>query len=364
MRILHVINGEQYSGAERVQDLLALSLPDLGYDVGFACIKPDKFPERRMAKKSLLHLVPMASRFDIGVGLKLARIVRDEGYDLVHTHSPRAALVGRIASLLARVPMVHHVHSPASRDTEDPMRNRINALMEKISLTGVARLIPVSKSLENYLRNKGFESRKICMVANGVPTPGPLLERDAPDKEWVIGSMALFRPRKGMEVLIEAIAILRKEGKPVRLRAVGPFERDSYQTDIMALTNLLGVSGVIDWTGFTQDVNAEFKKMDIFVLPSLFGEGMPMVILEAMAMGVPVVASDVEGIPEVLENENTGLIVSPGDPVGLAQALDKLMGGQCDWLNIRKVAYAKQRIKFSDVSMAKSVAGVYQEILK
>lgn len=347
-----------------MQDLLALSLPDLGYDVGFACIKPDKFPERRMAKEAPLHLVPMASRFDIGAGFKLARIVRDEGYDLVHTHTSRAALVGRIASLLARVPMVHHVHSPTSRNTENPVRNQINTLLEQVSLTGVTRLIPVSKSLESYLRDKGFDPKKICMVANGVPTPGPLPERDVPGTEWVIGSMALFRPRKGIEVLIKAIAILRKEGKAVRLRAVGPFETASYEADIMALINRLGVSDVIDWTGYTQDVNAEFEKMDAFVLPSLYGEGMPMVILEAMAMGVPVVASDVEGIPEILENENTGLIVPPGDPLGLAKALAEVMSDRFDWRGIRKAAYARQCEKFSDASMAKSVTGVYQDVLK
>lgn len=362
-RILHVINGELYSGAERVQDLLALRLREFGYDVGFACIKPDKFPERRMAKDAALHAVPMSSRFDLGCGLKLARIVHTHGYRLVHTHTPRAALVGRVAALLAGVPMVHHVHSPTARDTEDPLRNRINSAMERASLLGVRRLIPVSRSLAAYLREGGYAPERISMVANGVPTPGPLPDRDAPGKEWVVGSVALFRPRKGIEVLIEALATLRRQGRAVRLRAVGPFETAGYEADIKALVLRLGVEDAIDWTGFTKDVNAEFARMDAFVLPSLFGEGMPMVILEAMAMGVPVIASDVEGIPEVLELGRTGLVVPPADAGRLAIALADLMDGKFDWRAMRSAAYESQTATFSDRSMAEGVAAVYAEVL-
>lgn len=363
-RIFHVINGELYSGAERVQDLLALRLRDFGYEVGFACIKPDKFPERRMAQDAPLHRVPMASRFDVVCGFRLARIVRAEGYALVHTHTPRAAMVGRIAALLAGVPMVHHVHSPTSRDTENAMRNRVNTVMERASLTGVARLIPVSRSLENYLRGEGWDAGRIRMVANGVPTPGPLPERTAPTGEWVVGSVALFRPRKGIEVLIEALSMLRRQGRTVWLRTVGPFETPAYEAEIRALADRLGVADAIDWTGFTQDVNAEFARMDAFVLPSLFGEGMPMVILEAMAAGVPVAASDVEGIPEVLEHGRTGLVVPPADAASLAAALGELIDGRHDWRAMREAAYETQHSRFSDRSMAEGVAKVYDEVLK
>ncbi|AEJ01618.1 glycosyl transferase group 1 [Nitrosomonas sp. Is79A3] len=364
MRILHVINGELYSGAERVQDLLALRLAEFGYEVSFACIKPDKFPEQRMSKDAPLHMVPMTSRFDLGCGAKLARIVRQQGYRLVHTHTPRAALVGRVASVLAGVPMVHHVHSPTTRDTENAVRNHINALTERMSMAGVARLIPVSNSLEHYLRAAGYATARIRMVANGVPTPGPLLERVLPRDEWVIGCVALFRPRKGIEVLIEAVAHLRDEGRAVRLRAVGPFETLEYEAAIHAQAARLNIASAIDWTGFTRDVNAEFAQMDAFVLPSLFGEGMPMVILEAMAVGVPVIASDVEGIPEVIDHGRSGLIVPHGDARALTGALAALMDGQHDWQAMREAAWQTQSTRFSDRSMAQGVARVYGEVLE
>ncbi len=362
-KVLHIINGEFFSGAERVQDLLALCLPGYGYEVSFVCLKPDKFSVNRGSSVPLFAM-PMKSKFDLTPAWEIARIVKQHGYVLLHTHSPRAALVGRIAAWLVRVPMVHHVHSPAARDTENIWRNRLNVIMERLSLTGVARLIPVSKSLDDYLKNQGFSSARIATVANGVPTQGPLPDQSVPGPQWVIGCVALFRPRKGLEVLIQALADLRRTGRTVRLRAVGPFETVEYEKTIKEMAERLGVTDMIDWIGFTRDVNSEFAKMDVFVLPSLFGEGMPMVILEAMASGVPVVASDVEGIPEVIEHGQTGLIVPAGDARRLAAILADLVGGKFDWGNMRENAYRLQMTSFSDQSMANGVANVYNEIFE
>lgn len=362
IKVLHIINGEFFSGAERVQDVLALRLPDYGYEVGFACVKPVKFSACRNSTVPLFEM-PMKSKFDLAPAWEIARIVKQDGYALLHTHTPRAALVGRVAAWLAGVPLVHHVHSPTTRDTESTWRNRKNAIMERLSLIGVAQLIPVSKSLETYLKKQGWSQARITMVANGVVTPGSLPDRLAPGSEWIIGSVALFRPRKGIEVLIQALANLRQMGQAIRLRAVGPFETIEYEKTIKEMTVRLGVADAIDWVGFAQDVNAEFVKMDVLVLPSLFGEGMPMVILEAMATGVPVVASDVEGIPEVLEHGRTGLVTPAGDARQLAAVLTDLMNDKYDWCALREDAYRLQVASFSDRSMAQGVAHVYDAIL-
>lgn len=361
-RVLYIISGEFFSGAERVQDVLALRLPDYDYNVGFACLKRGKFPACRDSTVPLFE-TPMKSKFDLAPAWEIARIIKRDGYALLHTHSPRAAMIGRVVSWLTGVPMVHHIHSPTARDTEKAWGNRMNSIMERLSLTGVAQLIAVSQSLAKDLRSQGWPPQRITMVANGVPIFGPLPIRPVPGPEWVIGCVALFRPRKGVEVLIEALAKLRKTGRLVRLRAVGPFETPEYESTIKALAVRLGVNLAIDWIGFTQDINAELTKMDIFVLPSLFGEGMPMVILEAMASGVPVVASDVEGISEVLDHGRTGLVVPAGEVDSLIGALTDLMDGKYDWSSIREDAYRVQVEHFSDRSMAEGVARVYDKIL-
>ena len=362
IKVLHVINGEFFSGAERVQDVLALRLPDYGYDVGFVCLKPLKFSVCRQSTGPLYD-VPMRSKFDFAPVWEIVRIVKQEGYMILHSHTPRSLMIARLASFFSGVPLVHHVHSPTIRDTESMWRNRINAVIEWLSLAGIARLVPVSRSLENYLKQQGWLARQIRMVANGVVTPGPLLDRAIPGSEWIIGSVALFRPRKGMEVLIQAFAKLCHRGLPVRLRAVGPFETVEYEMFIKSMAADLGVADKIDWIGFVQDVNKEFLEMDVLVLPSLFGEGMPMVILEAMANGVPVVATNVEGIPEVIKHGETGLVVPAGDSEQLAHELQSMICGEFNWRAIRVDAYRLQVTNFSDHSMAKGVAQIYDETL-
>ena len=143
-------------------------------------------------------------------------------------------------------------------------------------------------------------------------------ERRPPTGMWTLGAVALFRPRKGIEVLLEALAMLRSRNVNVRLRAVGGFETPLYKADVLGLAERLDLAEAIDWIGFTRNVNRELAKIDLFVLPSLFGEGLPMVVLEAMAAGLPVVASRVEGVPEAVVHRETGLLVEPGSVSQLA----------------------------------------------
>ena len=128
VRVLHVINGEHYAGAERVQDYLALRLPERGFSVDFACVKPNRFGQLRHARQAALHDVPMRSRLDLRPVRTLARLIRNQRYAIIHTHSPRTALVGGLAAALAGVPFVHHAHSPTSNDSTRRWRNRVNGI--------------------------------------------------------------------------------------------------------------------------------------------------------------------------------------------------------------------------------------------
>lgn len=362
-RVLHVINGEHYSGAERVQDLLALNLPRFGFDIGFACLKPGRFAESRRSQSTPLVELAMQRRFDLRPAMQLARIARDEGYSIIHTHTPRAALVGRLAASLARVPLVHHLHSPTASDSTRGWPDRINAWVERGSVCGAAALIAVSHSLAAYAAARGVPKSRIHVVPNGVPVRGPLSVRPLPSDPWTLGMVALFRPRKGLEVLLEALSLLLARGYKLKLRAVGPFETSEYETSIRQLAARLGLDAAIEWTGFTNDVTAELDRMDLFVLPSLFGEGLPMVILEAMASGVPIVATRVEGVPEAVRDAQEGSIAEPGDPADLARAIARIVTGQLDWSALRASAHRRQADYFSDRSMAAGVAKVYQQVL-
>jgi glycosyltransferase involved in cell wall biosynthesis len=361
--VLHVINGEHYSGAERVQDLLAQRLPEFGFEVGFACVKPGAFPEKRAARDAPLVEVPMRSRFDVRVARQLAARIEQERFELVHAHTPRSVLIGNLAAARAGVPLVYHVHSPTSHDSTRTLINWLNSATEKWSIRKASKLIAVSPSLLDHMVRAGVPEEQIKCVPNGVPGMPFDETRQPPNGTWTIGTTALFRPRKGLEVLLEAVAMLRGECLDVRLRAVGSFETKVYEKEVRRRAKELGLEGAIDWTGFARDVQAELTRMDIFVLPSLFGEGLPMVVLEAMSAGVPVVATRLEGVPFAIRERQDGVLVPPGDSKALAVGLKQIVTGELDWMTLRKQAYIRHAECFSDRAMAQGVAGVYREVL-
>jgi glycosyltransferase involved in cell wall biosynthesis len=150
----------------------------------------------------------------------------------------------------------------------------------------------------------------------------------------------------------------------VRLLAVGGFETAEYEAAIKQLADQLGVSKHIEWTGFTREVGQQLNRMDLMVLPSLFGEGLPMVVLEAMAAGVPVVGTCVEGVPEAVRDGLDGTLAQPGDATDLARAIRRITSGELSWSALSDSAYERQRECFSDRAMAQGVAEVYRQVLK
>ena len=300
-------------GAERVQDLLGQRLVKFGYRAGFACLKRGHFAAMRLGVDSPLYDVAMRSRFDLSPAWRLAGIIRREGYRLIHSHTARSGVIGRMASMLTGVPQVHHFHSPTTCDTTDRLRNWLNCRAERIVLHRAKALIAVSDAVGNYVREQGFG---VFVVPNGVPARHPVPARNPAKPDWTLGTIALFRPRKGLEILLEALAELRGRGLPVRLRAVGHFETPEYESRIKRLASQLGLESAIDWSGFARDVDGELACMDLFVLPSLFGEGLPMVVLEAMSAGLPVVASAVPGVPEAVPRRRRGPAGRTGKPRG------------------------------------------------
>jgi glycosyltransferase involved in cell wall biosynthesis len=308
--------------------------------------------------------MPMHGRFDLRVVKRIAELVRVDGYNIIHAHTPRTALVGRLTAKRAGVPFIYHVHSPAGRDSTRRVLNWVNALVERTAVRNADRLIAVSPSVLDYMIGRGVPAEQIVCVPNGVPVAHQTIERRLPVEVWTLGVVALFRPRKGIEILLDALAMLRSRDVNVRLRAVGGFETAAYESTIRQLAERLGLAGSIDWIGFTRSVNRELSKIDVFVLPSLFGEGLPMVVLEAMAVGLPVVASRVEGVPLAVLHRETGLLVEPGSVSQLAQAIEEIVSGQVDYTALSRGARRLQAASFSDTKMAEGVAAVYRDVLK
>ena len=341
-----------------------MALPQFGYEVGFACVKTKKFPKVRRSETPLYEL-KMRNKVDILCYRQIAKIVREEGYKLIHAHTPRSLLVGSLAARAAKCPLIYHVHSPTGRDSCRGVKNWFNSLAEKWSLRQVDRMICVSNSLRQYMESIGHPQVKLTCVSNGVAVIDDLPSRSAPSPNatWTLGTMALYRPRKGVESLLEALSKLKKRGVKVHLRAVGQFETEEYENEVMALVDELDIRDMVTWTGFQTNVNEQIRMMDLFILPSLYGEGLPMVVLESMANAVPVIASNVEGIPEAVRDGIDGLIFKAGSSDDLAAKIDSLVGDSAAWSNMSQSAYHRQRTSLSDISMAQGTSEVYNSLL-
>ncbi|HOA50848.1 MAG: glycosyltransferase family 4 protein [Thermogutta sp.] len=363
-RVIHVINGEHYSGAERVQDGLALVLPQYGFDVQFVCLKPGRFAKCRRAQGAPVENLPMRSRWDVAVASQIAALAEKTSAVLLHAHTPRSAMITALAARKCRLPWLYHAHSPTLRDSGNWVKNFAVAMMEWWAVRQADHIIAVADSLKRYWQRWGISADRVSVVHNGVPSWPTLPKRPHPGGTWTIGTVALFRPRKGIEILLRSLHQLRREKIPVRLLAVGPFETRKYEYHVKSLAARLGLEDVVSWVGFTPHVDTLLAKMDLFVLPSLFGEGLPMVILEAMALGVPVVASRVEGVPEVIRDGQDGLCVTPGSVLALTHALRTVISGQVSWQSLREQAYRRQRQCFSLESMGRATADVYRHILR
>ncbi len=367
-RVLHVVNGEHFSGAERVQSHLGRCLPAYGVAADFACVKPGRYAdalERHAGQWGGCHRTPMRGRFDLRPAWQIRDLVDRCGYHLLHAHTPRTAMIASVASRLSGVPWVYHVHSPAGRDSTRGWSNRFNASVERLALKNCHRLITVSESLRDDCVRGGFDPARIAVVHNGVPSVRPSRRSEpVPGGRWTLGMVALMRPRKGLEVALEAIAKLCTFGHDVALRCIGPFESEGYSSEISNRIARLRLTDRVERVGFTDDISAELARLDALVLPSLFGEGLPMVVLEAMAAGLPVIATRVEGTPEAIRDGVDGLLAEPGDPVSLCERIEELVTGCYDWGGMAESASRRHAESFSDVSMARGTAEVYCRVVK
>jgi glycosyltransferase involved in cell wall biosynthesis len=362
--VLHVINGEHFSGAERVQQLLGKQLGKLGFDARFACVKPDRFPELCGLDKKQVVETPMRGRFDLRVISALAKYVRENSVALLHAHTPRTAMIASLLAFRTGLPWVYHVHSPASRDSTRGFVNRVNTWIESYSISNCDCLITVSASLAKEMQRLGVAEQHLVTVPNGVPAIEPIDARARKEqRHWRLGIVALMRPRKGVEVALQTMQQLKAAGRPVTLELIGGFETAEYQRQIMTMVEELDVKDVVEWTGFTSDVPEAIRGLDALILPSLFGEGMPMVVLEALAAAVPVVATSVEGTPEVVRDGVEGMLAEPRSVESLVTKIEELISDRGRWIAMSDRALTRHREQYSDTRMAEGVAAAYERVL-
>lgn len=257
-------------------------------------------------------------RVEIPVGLRVAREVRAGACDLIHSNNtPTIQRSTLLAAAIARVPAVAHVRTSVSPGWLD------RGLMNRCRL-----VIAQSASVREGLLEEGVRAPVVeCFDGVKVPSePFPVSgqikgELLGTSRDTVVGTVGRLVERKGTRFLIEAVSVLRERRADVTVAIVGD---GPMKEGLQQLAASYGIAGKVRFLGFRRDLRYILQAVDIFALPSL-KEGLPIALLVAMAEGRPVVASSVDGIPAFVRDGRTGLLVPPGDPVRLAEALGRLM---------------------------------------
>ena len=310
-----------------------------GHDVVAVCA-PGPWVESVRSAGVTVHTVPMEREIaplrDLRSMAALTRCFREHKFDVVHTHTPKAGLIGPIAARLAGVPqIVHTVHGLLFHDRMTPLRQSIFWLPEKITATFCHRILSQSREdVERAVRSHLCSRRKISYIGNGIDVSRFELESnyDRSQKlrevglhpgDFVVGSVGRLVEEKGFRELFAAAELLSSRHTQVKFVVIGPRETDQNDALDNDYMDDLQRRGVVRFVNWCDDVRPWLAAMDLFVLPS-YREGIPRACMEAAAMMRPIVASDIRGCREVVVNGETGLLVPPRDIPQLVEAIECL----------------------------------------
>lgn len=328
---------------------------------------------RHIPVRSLTRAIDVRS--DLRAPVDLYRLFRSLRPDLVHTHNPKTGVYGRLAARAARVPAVVNTVHGLYALPEDRLRKRALVYgLERIAATcSDAELVVSPEDLET-LRRLGVPERRLTLLSNGVD-----LERFSPSRvsparvaevraevgakpgDVVVGAVGRLVWEKGYRELFAAAATLRERRPEVRFFVAGPMDDEKADAvtpaDVEAATRL-GVT----FLGMRNDVEDLYAAMDLYVLAS-YREGWPLSAMEAAATAVPVIATDIRGCRQIVDDGRTGLLVPPRDGSALAEAIDALAGDPARRHAMAEAGRAKAVRDFDDRRQIEVVLAVYQQLL-
>jgi glycosyltransferase involved in cell wall biosynthesis len=353
MKIAHVVIGGEVAGGQMVALQLARAARTAGHDVLFVSPSDGPFLDLVRATGMRAHVVPVLGALDVRALLRLRRLLRAERVELVHTHGHFAVnVLARVAARVAGARVLSHMHVQ-NAFRAGPGR-RLQILLDDATARLCFALVAVSDATRADLVRQGYPERKLVTVHNGIEAAVDVAPVRLADSPTVI-EVARLAEVKGQHVLISAMT--RVEATAV-LAGRDLEQNGAYEDELRSEAERLGVSGRIVFAGYRDDVPALLAGCDVFCLPS-FVEGLPLVVLEAMAHGKPVVATPVGGTPELVVDGETGLLVEPGDAGALADALSALLADR--ERAARMGAAGRERVlrEFSASAMVERVLGLY-----
>lgn len=359
MKILHLETGTHlYGGALQVL-LLVEGLQARGVENVLVVPQGSQVESEAKSRRLPLHPLPMAGEADLRFPSRFRSLIRSTSPDLVHLHSRRGAdTLGGVGARWAGVPVV------MTRRVDNPEAEW--SLGAKYRLFD--RVITISHAIRRVLIRQGVDPGMITCVHSALdaePYSKPC------DREYfrqvfgfgqggpTIGMAAQFIPRKGHDVLLEAIPEILRHHPEARFLLFG---KGPLHEEISAKVQSGGLEESVFLPGFREDLPDILPCLDLLVHPA-YMEGLGVVLLQAAASGLPVVASKVGGIPEAVAHEETGLLVPAGNPRALAAAVTEILSDPEKAQDFGRRARARVRDRFSVERMVEGNVHVYRELV-
>jgi len=321
MKIMQIIPYFCFGGAETMCENLTYGLTEMGHDVTVVSLYNKQTPISRRMEEAGIRILYLDKKLGLDVSMvsKLARLMRQERPDVVHTHLDVIKYAVAAAKLCGIRRCLHTVHNVAQEEAEGRLQKIINTIYFKLGWSVPVALSPeVRKTIVSFY---GLKENRVPMIYNGVDlgkccrkTSYALAE---PAQLLHIGR---FNEQKNHKGLLDAFARILKGYPDCCLRLIGDGD---LQEEMEQYAVTLGIREKVQFLGNQTNVYPYLQEADIFLLPSKF-EGMPMTIIEAMGTGLPIVASAVGGVPDMLEDNESGILI-PCSAEATAQAVLQLL---------------------------------------
>jgi len=354
LSLFHIDAGREWRGGQRQSLFLVRELKKKGYPVEFV-VQPES-PLHEKAVEAGLAVLPirMRSEFDPLAVFRLARQMKKRGCRLAHFHDAHGLAVGASAARRAQVPLRF-----ISRRVDFPLKSRRKYTRD------IDAIIAISEGIRRVLLSSGIPPSLIYVIPSGIDFSPfeQVASRDFLRREFsfaagdcLVGIVAALEDHKGHTYLIQASRLVREQAPGIRFIVVGS---GSLRLELDKQARDLGVEDIVFFLGFRDDVPRILASLDIFVLSS-HHEGLGSSLLDAMASRLPVVATQAGGIPEVVKDRETGLLVPPRDPAALARAILDLCRDHELAARLARRGYEVVHEKFSAEAMADKVVDLYE----
>ena len=370
IKIVFVITSTGVGGAEKMLYHTSTLLDRTRYAPSICSLKEKGAIARNVEAAGIeVHCLSMTDGEQFGgwcaslaALFRLTRYVMKVRPTIVHSFLFRANILSRIAASLARVPLV--ISSVRVMGGEKNYHHTV----EKVTSFMVDHYITVSESVKAHLiRTASIPDNKITTIYNGVALNDhcgashgdqhPPCGLKAHDRFLL--TVGRLHRQKGYDCLIQAFAQVRKECSALKLLIVGEGEEEN---NLKNLAKSLDLTDQVIFAGLRLDSDTLYPFAELFILPSRW-EGMPNAVLEAMAAGKPVVATEVGGVPELVLHGETGILVPPGDPDALAHAILDLCTDPVKAHTMGAAARVRVQEHFRIAAMIEKTDGLYQELL-